>query len=94
MIDREKALNILATAEDLLSGDRAKTHGDNTFEHMARLASAYFDLVFTAEQMAVLMVLFKIARTIDGDKTHADHYVDAAAYCALAGALVNPRIPG
>lgn len=41
----------------------------------------------SAFDVAQMMVLLKIARSVHGDKSHADHYVDAAGYSALAAML-------
>lgn len=50
-----------------------------------------------AADAAQMMVLFKVARTISGDPTVADHYVDQAGYTALAarmwGADPTPPAP-
>lgn len=87
---------ILETARDLTCGDRAKTHGrpyDNlhTFQKMWNAYEAAFDASPNAtlpnakeHKMAMFYVFSKIARIAQGNAKHEDHYVDTAAYIAIA----------
>lgn len=88
----------LRKAADLTTGDRNKSYG-HPYDNMiaaAELMTVYtvnkykgsgiderhFQL--TAEDVAHFMTIMKIVRTFSG-KHHADNYVDAACYEAIAG---------
>lgn len=83
-----KTFQILQTAEKLVSGDRDKTHGDKLINHnnIALLWSAYLEFKITPKDVAILMVLLKLARTKAGQH-NIDDYVDACGYAAIAGEL-------
>lgn len=83
-----KANKIAQTATKLVSGSRARTHGDKheTFATIARLWSAYVGVSISAEDVAHMMVLLKIART-QGGQHNLDDYVDMCGYAACAGEI-------
>lgn len=85
---------VLAQADHLTSDARAEEYGDATegFEHIAELWSAAFRYPFAAEDVAVAMVLVKVAR-LETNPTHFDSWVDIAGYAAL-GAEVADAKPG
>jgi hypothetical protein len=85
-----KAQVTLKIASSLMSGDRAKKHGDMFHSHdlIAKFWSAYLGNTVNAHDVACLMTLLKIARTQCGE-TNPDDYVDAAGYMAIAGELVE-----
>jgi len=82
---------MLAEAARLTSGDRNASYGDpfQNLHHMAAMVTAYLDGKYgmahalDAEDMAWIMVMAKISRTVASAKD--DNYVDAAAYSAIAG---------
>ena len=78
----------LKEADTLISGQRHKDYGDKTKNHnnIARLWSAYLDVHVEAHDVAILMVLLKIARTKLGDVSK-DTYTDMSAYGAIAGEI-------
>ena len=87
-------VQFLNTAISLTAGDRDKEYGrpwDN-LTACAQLFEAYLNTKFgceaelklTAEDVAWLNVLQKMARTFFGNVKH-DTYIDAAAYAAIAG---------
>ena len=93
---------ILQAAADAVGTDRPNTHGDAVVNHgaIAILWNAYITAkvyagggqidtmkLLGAADAAQMMVLFKVARTISGDPTHPDHYVDQAGYTALAARM-------
>lgn len=49
--------------------------------------SSINNLDVTPTDVANMMVLLKIARSIYGDPHHADHYIDAAGYTSIAGSF-------
>jgi Domain of unknown function (DUF6378) len=90
-----KAPDIIRKAADLVAGDRNEQHGDIAEVHrnIAALWSAYLwaagQGTLTPKQVAVMLVLLKIART-KGDRHNEDNYVDMAGYAGIAGQLAGP----
>ena len=83
-----KAKETLEIAASLISGDRARKHGDMFLSHdlIAKFWSVYIGKAVEAHDVACLMALLKIARTQCGE-TNPDDYVDLAGYAAIAGEL-------
>jgi hypothetical protein len=81
---------VLNGVAELVGGDRAKTHGDKLTNHqnIARLWSAFLQVNITADQVALMMVLLKVARTQHGGLNH-DDYADMAGYAAVAAECVG-----
>ena len=88
----------LQTALDLTGGARAKQHGDKRANHqnIADLWNAYMtnklikgtSEMFTAMDVALMMVLVKVARTKSG--THnPDNFVDMAGYAGVAAEIAD-----
>jgi hypothetical protein len=78
---------ILQSATDLYS-DRGLSYGhpSDNMARAARLISAYLEMPVEDYQVAVILSLVKIARTIqDGSKV--DSWIDGASYLAIAGQL-------
>ena len=98
-----KAGEILETARQLVDGDRARTHGDKVENHacIAALWSAYLRLqlhrsgvdlpgaIVDPLDVATMMLLLKVARTVSGGEHNLDNYVDAAGYAAVAGEIAE-----
>ena len=89
---------ILEKAINLIMNDRAKQHGDVIVNHgnIGRLWGAYLSnklrvkVDIKAEDVAMLLALFKIGRTQNGNHTD-DNYVDGSAYLAIGGEIVNRK---
>ena len=83
-----KPEEILNKAASLVSGDRAKQHGDYTQQHkrVADLWSAYLKTPISAQEVAFCMVLLKIYRDELGSP-NMDDGVDASAYTSIWAAL-------
>lgn len=81
---------ILETAFQCVTMDRAATHGDaeQTFGLIAQLWSAYAQHPFSASDVAAMMGLMKIAR-LKGNPAHADSWIDLAGYAACGGELAT-----
>ena len=81
----------LDAARQAITVDRAATHGEaeNTFGLIAAYWSAHLDCEVTAGDVAIMMTLFKTAR-MKANPGHADNYVDAVGYAAIAGELADP----
>ncbi|MCM1516244.1 MAG: DUF6378 domain-containing protein [Paraprevotella sp.] len=84
----DRMIQALDTAKSLVTGNRQEDYGtpEENFGMIARLWSGYLDHEITAEQVAVLMSLLKIARLANGKKTD-DTYYDLLGYGAIAFAL-------
>lgn len=91
-----KATEILSTAENLVGGGRANTHGDMAVTHqcIASLVNGYLSArksagkpdELSAEDIANLMECLKIARRLYGS-FNIDDYIDGAGYAACAGQI-------
>ena len=79
---------ILKEADKLIAGERHKDYGDKVKNHnnISKLWSAYKDVKITPHDVAIMMVLLKIARTKLGEVSK-DTYVDMSAYGAIAGEI-------
>ena len=90
---------ILEKASNLIINDRAKQHGDIVVNHgnIARLWSAYLtnktrvSIPISEQDVALMLSLFKIGRTQNGNHTD-DNYIDGAAYLAIGGEIVNIKL--
>ena len=69
-----------------MSGKRHHEYGDKKTNHnnIAKLWSAYLGIDLNAHDVAILMLLLKIARTKSGNPTE-DTYIDMVGYSAIAG---------
>lgn len=67
---------------------REDTHGECAQNHLeiANLWSAYLGKKLHPRDVALMMVLVKIART-KANSRKTDHYVDMAGYAAIAGQI-------
>ena len=81
---------ILDTAKEYVTKDRAATHGDaaSNFGLIALYWGAHLDVAISATDVAVMMTLFKLAR-MKSNPAHIDNAIDAAAYAALAGEIAT-----
>lgn len=79
---------ILDTAKEYVTKDRAATHGDaeSNFGLIAAYWSAHLNKNISAHDVAVMMTLLKLAR-MKANPQHVDSAVDAAGYSALAGEI-------
>jgi len=84
------APDVLETSLSLITGDRAKQNGAMRENHrnIARLWGAYLEMPLKEEQVALMMVLLKVARTKQG-RFNEDDYVDMAGYAAIGGQLAD-----
>tara|TARA_R100001163_G_C4863507_1_gene68656 strand:+ start:121 stop:414 length:294 start_codon:yes stop_codon:yes gene_type:complete len=90
-----KKEEILAEASRIISRDRNLSHGD-AFKNHAEIAE-YWNLFLdsklkpmaniTAEDVAMMMILLKVSRHIQGAKFNIDNFVDMAGYAAIAGEI-------
>jgi len=82
----------LAVAMDLITGDRNRDYGEplDNFQRIATGWAVVLGCEVTPHQVALCMAWLKIARLCE-TPGHADSYVDAAAYVALADELVRAQ---
>ena len=83
--------DILATASEYVTKDRAATHGDaeDNFRRIAELWNAYLSVDdITSIDVAVMLALLKVAR-IRSNPTHADNWIDIAGYAACGGEIAT-----
>ena len=80
--------DILDTAKEYVTKDRAATHGDaeRNFGLIAAYWSAHLNKNISPHDVAVMMTLMKLAR-MKSNPAHADSAIDAAGYSALAGEI-------
>ena len=89
--------SILHDAEKCVCGDRDAQYGspENSFRMIAALwepfirekcVSAGAEVTILSEDVAAMMVLFKMARVATGSYT-ADSWIDAAGYAACGGEI-------
>jgi hypothetical protein len=88
---------ILATAEKCVCGDREEDYGspEDNLKTIAELWIPYIrrrcvsggaDVDITAEDVAALMILLKVARIASGIPK-ADNWIDIAGYAACGGEI-------
>lgn len=85
-----KRPEILDKAKMCVCGQRENEYGspENNFARIASLWSAYKDVEFTANDVAMMMALLKIARIQSGTATE-DSFVDLAGYAACGGEIMT-----
>jgi hypothetical protein len=82
-MSEEQRRSVLLEAEEAVCSDRNKHYGDpeDNFNDIAKLWTAYKNVLFTRGDVAVLMTLVKIAR-MKTSPDLKDHWVDIAGYAA------------
>jgi hypothetical protein len=82
--------SILATANDLINGQRAKDYGDaaENFQRIADLWRPILGIDVTPEQVALCLTQLKVSRLITSP-THQDSWIDACGYLALGGEIAG-----
>lgn len=85
-----KREEVLQKAEEIVKGARQQAYGnpEDCFTSIANLWGSYLDIHISPSDVAMLMVLLKIARS-RGRRDYADNYIDIAGYAACAGELTN-----
>jgi len=69
--------------------DRGMDYGHPT-DNMSRTASlwsAYLEMPIRPDQVAMCLVLVKVARSMEGNKV--DNYIDMCGYAAISGELAT-----
>lgn len=83
---------VLDKAKEIVTGARQTTYGtpEDSFTTIAGLWGSYLGKDLSPKDVAMLMVLLKVARS-KGDAGYFDNYVDIAGYAACAGELTDVR---
>jgi len=83
---------VLEKAKKIVTGARQTAYGspEDCFSTIANLWGSYLGISISSKDVAMLMVLLKIARSRKNDR-YADNYVDIAGYAACAGELTDAR---
>ena len=81
---------ILDTARVLITGDRQDDYGSarDNFARIGKLWEQVLGTPVTPGQVGLCMALVKVARLVNSPD-HADSFIDAAGYIALAGELAT-----
>ena len=82
-----KTKEILEETINIVTGQRQEDYGDKVVNHrnIAELWNAYLDMDIAPHDVAICMLLVKVAR-LKNRKTK-DCYVDMARYAAIAGEI-------
>ena len=85
--------DILDTAKEYVTKDRAATHGDaeSNFGLIAAYWSAHLNVSIRAHDVAVMMTLLKLARARSNPK-HTDNWIDGCGYLALGGEAAGEEV--
>jgi len=83
----KKTKEILEETINIVTGQRQEDYGDKVVNHrnIAELWSAYLDTQIAPHDVAICMLLVKVAR-LKNRKTE-DCYIDMAGYAAIAGEI-------
>ena len=76
--------SILQEAERLVNGDRLQSYGEaaESFKRIAKLWTAYKGIKITPKDVASMMILMKVSRTVTSSKR--DNWTDVCGYAELA----------
>ena len=85
---------ILSTANEYITKDRAETHGEAE-NNFAQIGAAWtwwlndrLSAPISAHDVAIMMTLFKLARA-KGNAGHIDNAIDGCGYLAIAGEIAT-----
>ena len=83
----KKSSDYIKKAIELVAGQRAIDYGDKTLNHqnIARLWTAFLDVDISPHDVAICMLLVKVARL--KNMYTDDCYVDIAGYAGIAGEI-------
>lgn len=80
----KKKTNVAEEAIEVVCGERQESYGHPVvnFSNIARLWGAYRGVAFSAQDVAMMMILLKIARNMNSKKR--DNLVDICGYALTA----------
>lgn len=91
--ENPKRVQLTQTAASLITGQRQEDYGPpvKNFQRIANLWNDHMETnIFTPRKVAELMLLLKMARTINSPTE--DSYIDAIGYAAIAGELAGLEV--
>ena len=77
---------VLASAGELINGDRAKDYGDayDNHQRIGQMWGAILGVDVTPQHVAMMMIALKLSR-LANQPTHTDSWIDVCGYGALGG---------
>lgn len=83
---------ILDTAKEIVTKDRAASHGsaEDNFTAIATIWSVRLGVNITPEQLAIMMIDLKTCRAWNNPE-HGDNWVDMAGYAACGGEIATSK---
>ena len=87
-----KRADILATATEYVTQDRAATHGDaeSCFAELGRVWGARLGVAIAPHQVSIMLADLKSVRAWH-NPGHADNWIDGAGYFACGGEIATKR---
>ena len=87
-----KREEVLDKAKEIVTGARETTYGspEDCFATIAGLWGSYLGVSISSTDVAMLMVLLKMARA-KNNAGYSDNYIDIAGYAACAGELSDAQ---
>jgi hypothetical protein len=91
---RNPAADLLDEAKKIVTGARADSYGkvEDNFTRIAEFWSTFKGINFTAQDVAAMMALLKLAR-LANQPGHHDSVVDLAGYAACYARCPTPKPP-
>jgi len=82
---------VLEKAKSIVNGDRDQAYGkpEDNFAKIARLWSTYLDEHIGREDVAIMMMLMKIARLASSEYQSMDSWIDIAGYAACGAEIAG-----
>jgi len=82
-------IDILEEASSIISGARQEEYGkpEDSFQKIADYWGTYLDHPISPQDVALMMVMLKVARIPEGKKASRDTMVDIAGYAAIGSTL-------
>ena len=87
-----KRHEFLKRVEELVTKERNSEYGEpeDSFEDIAYLWGAYLNIALTPEDVAILMILLKVAR-LKENMLNKDSWLDIAGYAACGSEILSNR---
>ncbi len=84
-----KRVDVLEGAKVIVMGERNEEYGgpEDTFNAIAKLWEAYLNTDIGAADVAIMMILLKVARLAGSSYSSADSWIDIAGYAACGSEI-------
>lgn len=88
-----KRNDVLDNAKKIINGERQGTYGnaEDSFSIIAQMWTAYLGKDITADDVANMMILMKVARNSSGVYKD-DNWIDICGYAALGGEIQSKSV--